>query len=466
MTPLVSVIIPIYNAEAYLKETLDSVLASDYEALEVVMVDDGSKDGSLAIAKEYAQKDVRCKVLHQENAGVSVARNRAIQASHGKYILPVDADDKIGTTYIRHAVEVIEKDDNIRVVGCHARKFGAVNEEWRLPKFSYRLLARKNMIPVSALFRKSDWERCGGYCEANRYREDWGFWISMFELGGTYHLLDEEGLFYRVGSHHSLRHQAKNHKRAIVDVINRRHSAFEQQWLGGPLHYHRSWSRLINLFRSIKQVGDFADWEQGETTHEGRNTIRVHNRSVIKHFGTPSFGRSLWYSTFGRSKARRSYENAKRLGSLTPAPLAYREVYEFGLLRESAYACVLSEGKGVFNDLIGHPQYPQREEILKAIGRFTAQMHRLGAWHKDYSGGNILFNSQTLKIEIVDLNRMRWHLPKQPLMQFERLNIDRDALRTIVTAYAQERELDVEAAVTFVIAHRWRKHIKQGITNL
>lgn len=466
MTPLVSVIIPIYNAEAYLKETLDSVLASNYEALEVVMVDDGSKDGSLTIAKEYAQKDVRCKVLHQDNAGVSVARNRAIREAQGKYILPVDSDDKISATYIRHAVEAIEKDDNIRVVGCHARKFGTMDKEWKLPRFSYQLLARKNMIPATSLFRKSDWERCGGYCETNRYREDWDFWLSMFELGGDYHLLDEVGLFYRVGNSSSLRHQAKNQKRAIVDIINHRHPAYMEQWLHGPLRYHRSWSCFINFFRRVKQIGFFGAWDKGETIHEGRNTIRVYEQVVIKHFGTPCLGKILWYSWFGTSKARRSFDNALRLRSLTPEPIAYREVYEFGLLRKCAYACQLSECKGTFNDLIGHPDYPQREEILQAIGRFTAQMHRLGAWHKDYSGGNILFDNQTLKIEVVDLNRMCWHLPKQPLMQFERLNIDRNALRTMVTAYAQERGLDVEESVAFVIAHRWHKHIKQGITNL
>ena len=465
MTPLVSVIIPIYNAEAYLKETLDSVLASDYEALEVVMMDDGSTDGSLAIAQEYAQKDVRCKVLHQDNAGVSAARNKAIQEAQGKYILPVDADDKISTTYIRHAVEAIEQDDNIRVVGCHARKFGAVNKEWKLPRFSYPLLARKNMIPVSSLFRKADWKRCGGFCETDIYREDWDFWISMFELGGTYHLLDETGLYYRVHKS-SRRAKAKGQKRAIVDAINRRHPAYMDQWLYGPLRYHRSLSCFLNFFRRVKQIGFFGDWDKGETVHEGRNTIRVYEQTVIKHFGTPFIGKTLWYSWFGKSKARRSFENALHLRSLTPTPIAYREIYEFGILQECAYACQLSECKGTFNDLIGHPDYPQREDILKAIGRFTAQMHRLGAWHKDYSGGNILFDSQTLKIEVIDLNRMCWRLPKQPLMQFERLNIDREALRTMVTAYAQERGLDVEAAVAFVIAHRWRKHVKQGITNL
>lgn len=465
MNPLVSVIIPIYNAEAYLKETLDSVLASDYEPLEVVMMDDGSKDGSLAIAKEYAQKDVRCRVLHQDNAGVSVARNKAIHASHGKYILPVDSDNLIEPTFISKAVAVLEERIDIKGVGCKADFIGEKRGEWKLPDYRPQLLARKSIIDVCALYRRSDYDLTGGYMEHLQIREDWDFWLSMLEKGGSFYRIPQILFHYRVRND-SKRIRDRKQKRELIRIINQRHSAFEQRWLGGPLHYHRSWSRFINFFRRVKQIGMFVDWDKGDNIHEGRNTIRVYEQAVIKHFGIPSLGKSLWYSLFGRSKARRSYENALRLGSLTPTPIAYREVYEFGLLRESAYACQLSPCKGTFNDLIGHNEYPQREEILQAIGRFTAQMHRLGAWHKDYSGGNILFDGQTLKIEVVDLNRMCWHLPKQPLMQFERLNIDRAALRTMVTAYAQERGLDVEEAVAFVIAHRWHKHIKQGITNL
>ena len=465
MNPLVSVIVPIYNAEAYLKEALDSVLASDYEPLEVVMMDDGSTDNSLKIAQEYAQKDNRCRVLHQENAGVSVARNRAIHASQGKYVLPVDSDNLIEPTFISEAVAILEERIDTKGVGCKADFIGKKSGEWKLPDYRPQLLARKNIIDVCALYRRSDYDLTGGYMEHLQIREDWDFWLSMLENGGTFYRIPRILFHYRVRND-SKRIRDRKQKKELIRIINQRHSAFVQYWLGGPLHYHRSWSCFLNFFRKVKQIGFFGAWDKGETIHEGRNTIRVYQQAVIKHFGIPSLGKSLWYTLFGQSKARRSYENALRLGSLTPSPIAYREVYEFGLLRECAYACQLSECKGTFNDLIGHPDYPRREEILQAIGRFTAQMHHLGAWHKDYSGGNILFDGQTLKIEVVDLNRMCWRLPKQPLMQFERLNIDRNALRTMVTAYAQERGLDVEESVAFVIAHRWHKHIKQGITNL
>ena len=89
---MVSVIIPVYNAEKYVAETLRSILQSDYRDIEVVCVDDGSTDRSAHEVEAVAQTDSRVRLLRQENGGVCRARNAAIAASRGKYILPIDAD--------------------------------------------------------------------------------------------------------------------------------------------------------------------------------------------------------------------------------------------------------------------------------------------------------------------------------------------------------------------------------------
>ncbi|MGN1240278.1 MAG: glycosyltransferase [Paludibacteraceae bacterium] len=468
MKPLVSIIIPLYNAAPYIKETLDSVLASTYRPIEVVIVDDGSQDDSLRVARDYCLQHTLCRVLSQPNAGVSAARNHAIREAKGKYILPVDADDKIGATYIEHAVEVLEQQDDIRIVGCRAMMFGEVNKEWQLPTFSHALLARKNMIPVTSLFRRSDWEQVGGFCEEDIYREDWDFWLSLMEQGGTFHKLDEIGLYYRVRKG-SRRATAKQQKHLIVDAINRRHSAYMQQYLGGPLHYHRSWSRLLNCFRSEKTVGDEVLWQEGGTIYQGRNTLRRNGNIVTKSFAIPPLWRGILYGVFCKSKARRSYEYALRMEGLTPAPIAYREVRYLGILRESEYACKASECTHTFNELISNPQFPNRKTILQAIGRFTAQLHRRGVLHKDYSGGNILFNEDGTHIEIVDLNRIRFCRRisiHQGLRNFERLNIDREALTIMAQAYAQAMGYDPDYCSQYIIKHRWHKHVKQGITHL
>ena len=106
---------------------------------------------------------------------------------------------------------------------------------------------------------------------------------------------------------------------------------------------------------------------------------------------------------------------------------------------------------------------------MAAIGHFTAQLHKQGILHRDYSEGNILFNDDGSSVRVIDLNRIRLskHLTRrQRLLNFERLNIDREALRVIATAYAESMNEDASADAEYIIAHRWHKHVKQGITNL
>ncbi len=93
--PLVSVIVPVYNAGAYLRSCLESLRDQTWAELEVLLVDDGSTDNSLSICEEFQAADPRFKVIHQSNAGVSAARNRGLAAARGKYIQFADGDDKL-----------------------------------------------------------------------------------------------------------------------------------------------------------------------------------------------------------------------------------------------------------------------------------------------------------------------------------------------------------------------------------
>lgn len=91
---LISIIVPVYNAEAYLTRCIDSLCGQTYRNLEIILVDDGSKDASGAICDRYAEQDKRIRVIHQLNSGVSAARNRALSVAHGKYIGFVGRDYK------------------------------------------------------------------------------------------------------------------------------------------------------------------------------------------------------------------------------------------------------------------------------------------------------------------------------------------------------------------------------------
>ena len=93
--PLISIIVPVYNADMYLPACLDSILNQTYRELEVILIDDGSVDNSGKICDEYAQKDSRIKVIHKQNGGVSKARNDGLKMASGQYIGFIDGDDTI-----------------------------------------------------------------------------------------------------------------------------------------------------------------------------------------------------------------------------------------------------------------------------------------------------------------------------------------------------------------------------------
>ena len=100
--PYFSIIIPVYNVAPYLRECLDSVLAQTFTDWEAICVDDGSTDGSGAILDEYAAKDKRFRVVHQENKGVNFVRQKALELSSGEWIASIDSDDWVSENFLKH----------------------------------------------------------------------------------------------------------------------------------------------------------------------------------------------------------------------------------------------------------------------------------------------------------------------------------------------------------------------------
>lgn len=103
--PEISVIVPVYNVEQYLAECISSILSQTFTDFELLLVDDGSPDRCGEICDEYAGKDKRVRVFHQENAGLSCARNKGLEHASGTYIAFVDSDDYVGTDYLKHLYE-------------------------------------------------------------------------------------------------------------------------------------------------------------------------------------------------------------------------------------------------------------------------------------------------------------------------------------------------------------------------
>lgn len=101
----ISIIVPCYNQGRYLDEAMTSLLAQTFKNWECIIINDGSTDNTEEVAQQWSSKDNRIKYMSQENAGVSAARNAAIRASAGEFILPLDADDKISNDYYRACIE-------------------------------------------------------------------------------------------------------------------------------------------------------------------------------------------------------------------------------------------------------------------------------------------------------------------------------------------------------------------------
>lgn len=106
---LLSVIVAVYNVKSYLAECINSICNQTYSDMEIILIDDGSNDGSGDICDSYARKDSRIRVIHQENKGLSGARNAGLDIMHGEYITIVDSDDYVLPNAFSEAISVIEK---------------------------------------------------------------------------------------------------------------------------------------------------------------------------------------------------------------------------------------------------------------------------------------------------------------------------------------------------------------------
>ncbi len=123
----ISVIIPCFNAERYLEACLTSVLAQDEPDIEVLLIDDGSQDGTLSLARRFAREDARVRVFSQENAGVSVARNRGLQAAQGEWVTFVDADDLLMPNALSIMLSAAKQD--VDMVVCAHETFDIADQK-------------------------------------------------------------------------------------------------------------------------------------------------------------------------------------------------------------------------------------------------------------------------------------------------------------------------------------------------
>ncbi len=198
--PTVSVVIPCYRQAQYLADALDSVAGQGFTDWECVVVDDGSPDDTGQVATGFAETrgDGKIRVITQPNRGLASARNAGISEARGRYILPLDADDKLHPDFLAETVAVLEQDPDTAIVYVDEQNFGLAEHIYVKGESSLEALKRHNVHDYCSLYRRAVWEQSGGYSPAMYLGgEDWEFWLAAAACGFRSRHLSRPLFLYR-----------------------------------------------------------------------------------------------------------------------------------------------------------------------------------------------------------------------------------------------------------------------------
>ena len=252
---LVSVIVPCYNYAHFLGEALDSVLAQTYPHWECIIINDGSPDNTEEVALDYCKRDARIKYFCKENGGHSSARNFGVSRSGGKYILLLDADDWISDMYLEKAIEILETNENVKLVTGQVQLFGNTKEKLVIPTFDLRSFLIVNYITISSLFRRSDYDRTQGFDETMLAFEDWDFFISLLKNGGTVKELPFTCLFYRKKEVSMFHNVLKNKEQVFRDQLRlyNNHVDIYEKYFDSPIGLIQENEKMIRVINAYQQ---------------------------------------------------------------------------------------------------------------------------------------------------------------------------------------------------------------------
>ena len=206
--PIVSVVMPAFNAGQFIAEAVDSVIKQTFNSWELIIVNDGSTDDTQAIVEKYAVADPRIKLVNQQNKKLSAARNAGIANAKGEWIAFLDADDSWVAEKLENQLATAEKQPAAGVIFSDgfiyynndlkpAQPYGAITGYFA-PVDIYKLEYRGNYIPVlSVMVKKKYLDIVGWQDEQLRACEDWDYWIRLALNGVEFYGMDEKLFFYR-----------------------------------------------------------------------------------------------------------------------------------------------------------------------------------------------------------------------------------------------------------------------------
>jgi glycosyltransferase involved in cell wall biosynthesis/peptidoglycan/xylan/chitin deacetylase (PgdA/CDA1 family) len=282
--PAISVIIPCFNQGATLAEAVDSILNQTFTDLEIVIVNDGSTDPATnSLLETYHRPKTR--VITTANRGLAEARNTAIRNSRGKYILPLDADDRFRPEYLALAVPILENNAEVLIVYCAAERFGEECGLVELPPFSRKTMLFRNAIFCSALFRRSDYDETRGYRSNVRAYEDWDLWLSLLEIrpAGSVVKIPEALFNYRIRTNCMIRSLTESEIRVSRRNLFLNHIALYEEYGIDP----------IALYSADQELEKECVQLENEYL-EIRNSLEYRIGSfILKPFGTTAVARTM-----------------------------------------------------------------------------------------------------------------------------------------------------------------------------
>lgn len=212
----ISCIMPVYNAEKYVSSAIESILNQTFRDFELLILDDGSKDGSLEIIKYYAKQDSRIKYFHRKNRGLPYTLNELIRKADGKYIARMDHDDIAFRDRFKIQYDYMEKNPSVSVVGANVIPV----ENYKNMYYgrtdcdsvrAIRMIYYNSGIPHPTAFIRTDFLKENNifYNPHNLAAEDYELWSDIISHNGIIHLLDTPLLYYRI------------HKGQMMDVFSK-----------------------------------------------------------------------------------------------------------------------------------------------------------------------------------------------------------------------------------------------------
>ncbi|WP_278321641.1 glycosyltransferase [Clostridium botulinum] len=239
---LISVIMPVYNGEKYLKESIESIMNQTYKNFEFIIINDGSTDNSLNIINEYAERDSRIKVISRENKGISYSLNEGISASKGEYIARMDADDICMPERFDEQLKVMTN-NNIHICATHIEIIGNITTEEKLSYEHTHNLDKLTIIELvkgytichpTVLFRKKILDTLKGYNEDYNTTEDIELWFRAIKEEFNFYVLNKKLLKYR---RHSDSKTSKEGDICFVNFVNIRLDFIKDKLNKGEFKY-------------------------------------------------------------------------------------------------------------------------------------------------------------------------------------------------------------------------------------